>query len=256
MAPDTTRRPPSSITTWSHTCCTSSSRWVASSTEMPRPPRRATRSSISSRPIGSRPAVGSSSSTSSGSATIAWASLVRWRMPVEKPADGSEAGLVEPDEVEHVRRLAGGRPGAGGRSARRRWRRCRPRSGRAGGSRAPACSRAGCARRSGRAATSIAAHLEAPLGGVAQPEHHPEEGRLAGAVGPDEADAPGGDVEIEPVDGRDAGVALGQSPRPEESGGGVHGASLPGGMSPSARRGSRLGPRTGKSVGLACNADR
>ena len=60
------------------------------------------------------------------------------------------------------------------------------------------------------------AHLEASLGGVAQPEHHPEEGRLAGAVGPDEADAPGWDVEIEPFDGRDTGVSLGQSPRPEE----------------------------------------
>ena len=111
-------------------------------------------SSISSRPIGSRPAVGSSSSTSSGSATIAWASFVRWRMPVEKPADGSEAGLVQPHEVEHVRGALAGGPGREPAQLPEGGRRCRPRSGRAGGSRARACTRAGCARRSDRAATS------------------------------------------------------------------------------------------------------
>jgi hypothetical protein len=63
---------------------------------------------------------------------------------------------------------------------------------------------------------------------VAQSEHHPEEGRLPGTVGPDEADAPGWDVEIEPFHGRDTGVSLGESPRPEERRGGVHEVSLSG----------------------------
>ena len=52
--------------------------------------------SISSRPIGSSPAVGSSSSTSSGSATRAWASLVRWRMPVENPPMGRNRASSRP----------------------------------------------------------------------------------------------------------------------------------------------------------------
>ena len=79
------------------------------STEMPKVPSRATSASISSRPSGSRPAVGSSSRTSSGRPTSAWASFVRWRMPVEKPPIGPEPGLVEADEIEDV-----GRPLAGG----------------------------------------------------------------------------------------------------------------------------------------------
>ena len=145
VAPDTTRRPASSITTWSQTCCTSSRRWVASSTEMPNVPRRATRASISSRPSGSRPAVGSSSSTSSGSPTSAWASLVRWRMPVEKPPMGRNRASSRPTRSStsdarwraarggQAAQLAEGADDVGGAS------------GRAGGSRARACSRAAAA---------------------------------------------------------------------------------------------------------------
>ena len=40
--------------------------------------------------------MGSSSSTSSGSATSAWASLVRWRMPVEKPPTGRKRASSRP----------------------------------------------------------------------------------------------------------------------------------------------------------------
>ena len=81
------------------------------STEMPKPARRPTSSSISSRPSGSSPAVGSSSSTSSGSATSAWASLVRWRMPVENPPTGRNRASSRPDQVEHVGRPLAGGPG-------------------------------------------------------------------------------------------------------------------------------------------------
>ena len=46
-------------------------------------PVRLIRSSISSRPDGSRPLVGSSRSSTLGSWTRAWASLTRCFMPVE-----------------------------------------------------------------------------------------------------------------------------------------------------------------------------
>ena len=46
-------------------------------------PMRWTSASISSRPAGSSPAVGSSRSSRLGSWTSAWASLTRWRIPVE-----------------------------------------------------------------------------------------------------------------------------------------------------------------------------
>ena len=146
---------------------------------------------------------------------------------MEKPGDGAEPRFVQPDEVEHVRRALAGVAGRepaqlaeGGDDV-----------GRGLVEREALVLRhvAELAAHADRIVGHVdPAHLEAPLGGVAQPEHHPEEGRLPGAVGPDEADAPGRDVEIEPLDGRDTGVALGESPRPEEGGGGVHEASLSG----------------------------
>ena len=52
--------------------------------EMPNSvPMRRIRSSISSRPAGSRPLVGSSRRSRRGSCTRAWASLTRCFMPVE-----------------------------------------------------------------------------------------------------------------------------------------------------------------------------
>ena len=219
MAPETTSRPPSSITTWSHTCCTSSSRWVASSTEMPKPPRRATRASISSRPIGSRPAVGSSSSTSSGSATIAWASLVRWRMPVEKPPTGRKRASSRPTRSS---------------TSEARWRAAR------GGE--PAQLAEGGDDVGGR----LVEREAVVLGHVAEaaahadrvgwprrrrtPRGEPEVGWLSPSIirnrvvlpaplAPDQAHAAGRDLEVEAVDGRHARVPLGQPPRAEERGG-------------------------------------
>ena len=113
-------------------------------------PSRATSASISSRPSGSSPAVGSSSRTSSGSATSAWASLVRWRMPVEKPPIGRKRASSSPTRSRtsdaRWRAARAGSPPSSPNVATRR----RPPSGRAAGSRARACSRAGSARRSGR----------------------------------------------------------------------------------------------------------
>ena len=144
-----TSRPASSMTTWSHTRATSSRRWVARTTAMPKVARRATRASISSRPDGSRPAVGSSRRTSLGSATMAWASLVRWRMPVENPPTGRNRASSSPTRSSTSdARWRAARTGSP--PARRRWRPRPPPSGRGGGSRARACSRCGCARRWGR----------------------------------------------------------------------------------------------------------
>ena len=64
-------------------------------------------------------------------------------------ADRAEAGLVEADQIEDVRRPLARGPGRQAAQLAERGRRRRPRSGRAAGSRARACSRAGRARRSG-----------------------------------------------------------------------------------------------------------
>ena len=152
---------------------------------------RATRASISSRPSGSRPAVGSSSSTSSGSPTMAWASLVRCRMPVEKPPMGRNRASSSPTRSS---------------TSDARWRAAR------GGSplSSPKVPTTSAARLVERQAVVLghvpdlradpdgvllhvdAAHLETPRGGVAEPEHHPEQRGLAGAVGAHEPDAADG----------------------------------------------------------------
>ncbi len=81
--------PPSMTTRWSQVRSSSPSRWVVTSTEMPKSEcTRRISASISSRPAGSRPLVGSSSSTNFGSWTSAWASLTRCFMPVEYPPIG------------------------------------------------------------------------------------------------------------------------------------------------------------------------
>ena len=121
VAPATTRRPALIITTWSHTFCTSSSRCVAISTEMPNEPSRATSASMSSRPTGSRPAVGSSSSTSSGSLDDRLRELRPLPHARRELADRSEPRFVEADEVEDVgRALAGGARGQPAQLAERR----------------------------------------------------------------------------------------------------------------------------------------
>ena len=114
-------------------------------------PSRATSASMSSRPAGSRPLVGSSSSTSSGSPTIACASFVRWRMPVENSPIGRKRASSSPTRSRMSEaRWRAARAGKPAQLAERRRRR-RPRSDRAAGSRARACSRAAPARRSDRA---------------------------------------------------------------------------------------------------------
>ena len=219
---------------------------MAISTEMPNVPRRATSSSISSRPSGSRPAVGSSSSTSSGSPTSAWASLVRWRIPVEKPPIG--------------RKRASSRP-TRSRMSEARWRAAR------GGSplSSPKVATTSDADLIERQAVVLghvaeprphgdgiggdvdAAHLDAALRRVGEPEQQPEHRGLAGAVGADQADEATRERHRQPVEGDDSWVALGQALDAQEGTGfhdpwslpglAPHAASSPsGGLTPEVRR--------------------
>ena len=200
--------------------------------------------------------MGSSSSTSSGSATIAWASLVRWRMPVEKPADGPEPRLVQADEVEHVGRPLAGRRGRepaqlpeGGDDVGRA-------SGRAGGSRAPACSRGGCARRSGRRPRRSRTPRGDPSVGWLSPSIIRKRVVFPAPLAPTRPTRPAGMSRSSPSTAVTPGYRL-VSPRVRSSAGaGATGQSVRQGCRLRHDRGSRLGPRTGKSVGLACNADR
>ena len=77
-------RPPSIATRKSQTRSISPRRCDARTIAIPNSvPVRRTSPSMSSRPAGSSPFVGSSSSSSCGSWTRAWASITRWRIPVE-----------------------------------------------------------------------------------------------------------------------------------------------------------------------------
>ena len=102
VAPDTTRRPASIITTWSHTCWTSSRRWVAISTEMPnvRAGRRG-RASATERVEPRRRFV---EEHQLGIADQRLGELGALAHPRGEPLDRPEAGLVEADQIEDVGR--------------------------------------------------------------------------------------------------------------------------------------------------------
>ena len=160
---------------------------MATSTEIPKLERRLTRPSISSRPSGSRPAVGSSRRTRAfGSATRAWASLVRWRMPVENPPIGRKRASSSPTRSStsdaRWRVARGGSPAISpsvDTASDADWS-----SGRqsCSGMNPEASSRDFTDfSATGRPATSMVARRPQ------QPEGEAQQGRLAGAVGADEA---------------------------------------------------------------------
>ena len=123
VGPATTSRPPSIITTWSHTFCTSSSRWVAINTEMPNEPSRATSASISSRPGGVEAGGGLVEQHQHRVGHDGLGQLHPLAHAGREPAHGPEPGLVEADQVEHVGRplagVAAGRPASSPRLATR-----------------------------------------------------------------------------------------------------------------------------------------
>ncbi len=146
----TTSRPASIITTWSHTCCTSSSRCVAISTEMPNDAEAGDE----------REHLFAAERIEAGGRLVEQHELRdRRRAPARAWCAGACRSRTRRSAGSGPRRArrgrgcrtpAGARRAPAARSARRTSTRRRPRSGRAAGSRARACSRAGPARRSGR----------------------------------------------------------------------------------------------------------
>ena len=108
-------------------------------------------------------------------------------LPGGHGADGAEALLAEPDRPEGVARPVGGVAAGAGRGPGRCGGRGRGRWCRAGGGGARGSSRCGRARRRrprwGRGPRTC----ERAVVGPVQPEHQPEQGGLAGAVGAEQA---------------------------------------------------------------------
>ena len=110
VAPETTSLPESIITTWSHTCCTSSSRCVAISTEMPNFAGDEQQHLFSVLP--ERVEAGGRF-VEQHQIGIADQRLGKFRtlsIPVENLLDRTEPSPVEPDKIENVGR-AGSCPG-------------------------------------------------------------------------------------------------------------------------------------------------
>ena len=206
-APATTSRPPSIITTWSHTCCTSSSRWVAISTEMPNVPSRATSASISSRPERVEAGGRLVEQHQLGVADERLGQLRALAHAGGEPADRAEPGLVETDQVEHVRRPLAGGAGRAARSARRTSRRRRPRSGRAAGSRARACSRAATAHADRVVGDAMPPTSTVPAVGWARPSRRRNNVVLPAPLAPTRPMRPARHVDRQLVERGDAGSA-------------------------------------------------
>src|SRR5687767_12817914 len=114
-SPDSTSWPPWSTMMRSQVRSTSAMRCEEKSTLMPKSRWVfRTSSSISSRPNGSRPAVGSSRKTNAGSCTRAWPSFTRCFMPVEYPPieryRSSNRPVCRSVSAARVRATVGGKP--------------------------------------------------------------------------------------------------------------------------------------------------
>ena len=200
-----TRRPRSMITTWSTVWATSASRWLETSTVRPSSARPADRPRSQWTPSGSRPLAGSSRIRTSGSPSRAAASPRRWRMPSEKPPTRRRPAAASPTCSSDLVGAAAGR--------------ARPRRRGPGGGRGPAAGveaarlqhGADLAGRVGELAVGPAVDGGGAGGRGDQAEQHAQGGRLAGAVGAEEAgDRPLVDLEVEVVDGEHVAEALGE----------------------------------------------
>ena len=127
-----------------------------------------------------------------------------------------EAGLVQPDQVEHLRRpLAGGphrQPAELAEGGHHVGRGLVEGQAVVLGHVADAAADA-----DGVVGHGDAADLDRPRVGPAEAEEEAEEGGLARPVGPDQADPPGGQVEVDVVEGGDPGVPLRQPPGPDDA---------------------------------------
>ena len=190
--------PRSTMATASQVRSTSSSRCEDSTTVRPSATRERIMSRISSMPPGSRPFIGSSRISSCGSPRRQAATPSRWRMPMEYFDTLSLALCRMP-----TRSSAGSmRPfAAGSRAAARIWRFWRPvRCPWKRGSSTMAPTRASAA--VAVAGDRVPEQRHGAGVGVGQAQQHPDQGRLAGTVGPEIAEgAAAGDQQLDAVDG-------------------------------------------------------
>ena len=199
--------PRSTMATASQVRSTSSSRCDDSTTVRPSATSERIMSRISCMPAGSSPFIGSSRIRSCGSPIRQAATPRRWRMPIEYFDTLSSARCRMPTRSSDgpMRSRA-----AGSRAAARIWRFCRPvRCPWNRGSSTMAPTRASAAAR--RAGHRVAEQRHRAGVGVGQSEQHPDERRLAGAVGPEVAEgAPSGDEQLDAVHGDVVAEPLGQ----------------------------------------------
>ncbi len=190
---------------WSAVNAISLMRWLETNTVRPSAARRRNSVRIQRIPSGSRPLTGSSHSSTPGSPSSAAARPSRCRMPSENFPARRGGHAVEADEVEHLVHPPGADAVALGQAEQVMERA------------APAVQRAGLEHRAHlvqrapdvRVGAAVDQHRAA--GRPVQAEDHPHRGRLAGAVGSEEAgDDAGTDVEAELVDGPHRAVVLAQ----------------------------------------------
>ena len=182
--PGRRRGPLSTIAATSHVFSTSSSRCEESSTVRPSSTSARTSPRNSRMPAGSSPLTGSSRISSSGSHSRQRATPSRWRMPSEYVPTLSSARRPRPTRSS----AASTRPWARlSRAAACTWRFSRPvRCGWKRGSSMIAPTRASASARSpGR---SWPSSRIVPAGRLGEAEQQADQRRLAGAVGPEEAE--------------------------------------------------------------------
>ena len=176
---------------------TSSRTWLETITQRPSPPRRRNNATMSIRWRGSSPVSGSSSTSTGGSCTSACATLTRCRMPLEyvgsrRVSDGSRSNRLQCRD----------RRGAG---IRKPLQPGREDDELARGQRLEDAfllrDEADPPRDPGVGAGIAAEHAYRPLRGAGEPAEHPEHGRLAGAVRPEQGRHSGPDVEADVRDG-------------------------------------------------------
>ena len=210
ISPSATTRPRLTITTSSHTSSTRSSWCELNTTPTPAAARSRRTSVIVWTPSGSRPENGSSRTSSSGSWTSAVASWIRCWLPWDRSSSFDFARSARPNRSSQTARAAPARRGPTARGAGRSTPAARRRASAGRARAARACSRtaAACPRRRRCPSQRHLAGL-----GDGEPEDAAHRRRLAGAVGPEEAEQPAAARrQRRTVERRDAAVVLGQAP--------------------------------------------
>ena len=173
---------------------TSSSTWLETITVLPSSPRRRNNSMDRSRWRGSSPSSGSSRTSRSGSLTRAWASLTRWRMPLEYGPRGRRSAGSSSTDFDGLSAAArrARAVGAGWRPGRRTRRSSGARRG------APAAERCRCAGSGpGSRVGSSPKMRTVPCDGLARPHRMRKSVDLPAPFGTEQGGDARADVEAE-----------------------------------------------------------